>query len=129
LETVTGGRMSHGEAVAWGMLVAAEVSVTQGYLDEAGVDHHHRILAPLRLPSARTALGEVDSGELAAALRADNKRGYLPAGPAEIPMVLLAGLGVPVVGAAGRPITAVPDKVVLAMVEKVTKGRRGPPRS
>jgi 3-dehydroquinate synthetase len=124
LETVTGGRMSHGEAVAWGMLVAAEVSVALGHLDAAAAEHHHRVLAPLRLPPPRDALGGVDHAELSAALRADNKRGYLPAGPEEIPMVLLAGLGSPVVGPAGLPLTAVAEGTLLDAFGRVAKGVR-----
>jgi 3-dehydroquinate synthase/2-deoxy-scyllo-inosose synthase len=122
LEIVTGGGLSHGAAITWGMCVAAEVSAALGFMDEAEVDHHYRLLAQLRLPPASEVLAPVDRTALLTALRRDNKRGHLRCGPDEIAMVLLSAPGVPV-ARAGRPLHAVPEHQVMAAFERVARGR------
>ncbi|XVU27896.1 3-dehydroquinate synthase family protein [Actinoplanes sp. CA-054009] len=119
LEIVTAGRLSHGEAVAWGMLVAAEVSITLGSLRAEHVRDHHRVLSHLRLPSAATTLGDVDRAALSEVLEHDNKRGYLDQPASAVPMVLLSSLGLPVLHTDGRPLVAVPAKVVLDAFDSV----------
>jgi 3-dehydroquinate synthase/2-deoxy-scyllo-inosose synthase len=119
LESLSAGAMSHGEAVAWGMLVAAEVSAQSGWLDPADVAGHRALLSLLELPPARTALGDVDREALTARLATDNKRGHVPVPPGSVPMVLLRHLGEPVRDADGRPLTPVPLDVVLDAFEKV----------
>ncbi|MEN3608840.1 hypothetical protein AAH979_04760 [Plantactinospora sp. ZYX-F-223] len=123
LEIVTDGDFSHGEAIAWGMLVAAEASAMLGYLDRGEVDRHHRLLARLRLPPPAGRLGPVDRTVLRTVLRGDNKRGYLACDAGDIPMVLLAAPGVPVTQASGQPLSAVPEKIVLAAYDRVADGR------
>jgi 3-dehydroquinate synthase/2-deoxy-scyllo-inosose synthase len=93
-----GGRpISHGEAIAFGMLVAARLSRRRGWLSDADTELHDEIVAalgaPLRLPP------ELSVDELLAVMGDDNKRGYLRLSPDAIPFVLLKGLGQP----AGRP--------------------------
>ncbi|MGK5447105.1 3-dehydroquinate synthase family protein [Streptomyces radiopugnans] len=119
LESVFAGAMSHGEAVAWGMLVAAEVSAQLGRLDQADVARHYLLLSSLELPPAHTALGSVGREALAARLATDNKRGHIPCSPGSVPMVLLRRLGEPVEGPDGRPLIPVPLDVVFDAFEKV----------
>jgi 3-dehydroquinate synthase/2-deoxy-scyllo-inosose synthase len=122
IEFASAGRTGHGEAVAWGMLVAAEVSRSSDRLDDEGVDMHHRVLSELVLPPPREALEPIGLPALAALLDADNKRGYVPAGPDEVLMVLLDGPGRPVVSATGHPLTPVHRDVVLAAFQAVARG-------
>jgi 3-dehydroquinate synthase/2-deoxy-scyllo-inosose synthase len=105
------GGISHGEAVALGLLVAARVAWALGELDEEAVRVHDEIVAALgvapRLPAG------VEISDMIDVIRMDNKRGYLPVAPDEAAMVLLRGLGVPA-GPADRPLRLVP----LALVER-----------
>jgi 3-dehydroquinate synthetase len=86
-------RLSHGEAVAFGMVVAAHLSGRRGWLTREQVALHEEIVtalgAPARLPATIRASAVIDR------IRHDNKRGYLPHGPNEIPFVLLSDLGQP----------------------------------
>jgi 3-dehydroquinate synthase/2-deoxy-scyllo-inosose synthase len=107
IEFMSAGRTGHGEAVGWGMLVAAEVSRRLGRLDQDGVDRHHRVLSMLELPPPGTALGPVDPSGLAKLLSTDNKRGYLHTADDEVLMVLLDEPGRPAVSPAGFPLTPV----------------------
>lgn len=119
LEAASKGAMGHGEAVAWGMLAAAEVSAQLGHLGAAELAGHYRLLAHLDLPPARIALGPFDRGALADRLAIDNKRGHLPSAPGSNPMVLLRRLGEPVRGQDGRPLIPVPAEMALDAFEKV----------
>ncbi|KAB1990756.1 2-deoxy-scyllo-inosose synthase [Streptomyces triticiradicis] len=107
--------VSHGEAVMFGMLVAARIAAELGVLtaDEVAVhDELARALgAPLTVPAGIT----VD--EIMATVRSDNKRGYMTAGPDEAVMVLLRGFGEPL-GSPDLPLVTVP----LRLVEDVVSG-------
>ncbi|TDB82455.1 hypothetical protein E1182_01350 [Micromonospora sp. KC721] len=119
LEFMSGGAMGHGEAVAWGMLVAAEVSTMLGHLDEEGTEAHYKVVGPLRLPAPTTALDWVDPAALRARLATDNKRGYLAGSAGDVPMVLLQAPGATVTSPGGLPLTLVPDKMILAALDRV----------
>jgi 3-dehydroquinate synthetase len=112
--------MGHGEAVAWGMLAAAEASAQLGHLGDADLKRHYRLLSHLDLPSPRSALERFDRDALAARLRIDNKRGHLPCPPGSVPMVLLRRLGEPVESPDGPPLIPVPIDTALDAFEKVT---------
>jgi 3-dehydroquinate synthase len=51
IERVEDYRIRHGEAVAIGMVYAAELARRAGKLDDAVVDRHHRVLAAVGLPA------------------------------------------------------------------------------
>lgn len=92
-----GGRpISHGEAIAFGMVAAARLAHRRGWLTDEEAELHEEIVgalgAPLRLPPGL----EVD--ELLAVMSSDNKRGYLRPAPGSVPFVLLKGLGQPAGG-------------------------------
>jgi 3-dehydroquinate synthase/2-deoxy-scyllo-inosose synthase len=119
VEFVSKGVIRHGEAVAWGMLVAAEVSRSLGYMDEAEVAHHREIVSHLRLPDPRGRLGGLDFARLRQVLAADNKRGYVQCTPDEVPMVLLKGVAEPVLAVSGHPLVAVPLDAVMTALSTV----------
>lgn len=120
LESTAAGAMSHGEAVAWGMLAAAEASAQLGHLADADLKRHYRLLSHLELPSPRSALERFDRDALAARLRSDNKRGHIACPPESVPMVVLRRLGEPVADREGRPLIPVPIDTALDALEKVT---------
>ncbi|MEU7146046.1 2-deoxy-scyllo-inosose synthase [Nocardia sp. NPDC046473] len=88
-----GSAISHGEAIALGMLVAARVSQARGWLSADEVDVHDKLVTGLgivpRLPDG------VSVSDIVRLIRDDNKRGYLSVGVDETPFVLLRRLGVP----------------------------------
>lgn len=117
IEFTYGGAVGHGEAVAWGMLVAAEVSRRLRGLDAATVAAHHRLTALLDLPDPRERFRHLDRAAVREALLADNKRGHGPCAPDEVLMVLLDGIGRPVVPDGRTPLVPVPVDIVMAALE------------
>ena len=119
-EHLSGGRLGHGPAIAVGMLVAARVSASLGYLSPAGERAHHYLLArngiALRFPPGLRAEA------LLATMRRDNKRGYVAPESGRVDMVLLDALGQPHIEG-GRLLTQVPEAVVLdALRDCATEG-------
>jgi 3-dehydroquinate synthetase len=88
--------ISHGEAIAFGMVAAARLARRRDWLTDDETALHEEIAgalgAPLWLPPGL----EVD--ELLAVMSNDNKRGYLQPVPGMVPFVLLKGLGQPAGG-------------------------------
>ncbi|MFD9948499.1 iron-containing alcohol dehydrogenase [Nonomuraea sp. NPDC059023] len=114
VEFASGGAISHGEAVAWGMLAAADIArETHGLSDDA-VRTHHRLIDVLAF--GRDRLRAVRPEAVKELLITDNKRGYLPLGDDEVAMVLLESIGRPV-RSGGRPLVAVPRSVVDRAIE------------
>jgi 3-dehydroquinate synthase len=75
IEQVEGYRRRHGEAVAVGMVFAAELAARAGLLEPAVVDRHRRVLEAVGLPTSDPG-GRFDA--LLAAMRRDKKsRGAL----------------------------------------------------
>jgi 3-dehydroquinate synthetase len=119
IEFTSGGAIGHGEAVAWGMLVAAEVSRRVRDPDPAVAAAHHRLTALLDLPAPRARFDRIDRRAVRDALLADNKRGHAPCGPDEVLMVLLDGLGRPASDDGRLPLVRVPVDVVMAALDAV----------
>ncbi len=119
LESVTGGGIPHGQAVALGMLVSAQVAVNAGYLAPAAREAHWRLLAANGLTPAAFPPGAPTSA-IIDALQLDNKRGHVADEPGCAPMVLLAGLGQPrrvqYPAASGGTCTSLLTQVPLAAV-------------
>jgi 3-dehydroquinate synthase len=89
IERVEGYQLRHGEAVAIGMVYAAEVARLMGRLDQVTVGRHRRVLQAVGLPTVyRTGLWP----ELRDAMTVDKK-----ARGARLRMVLLDGLAQPAV--------------------------------
>lgn len=111
--------ISHGEAVAFGMIAAARISARLGGLDADGVALHEELVgalgAPLQVPHG------LHLADIMAVVRADNKRGYLALQESEAAMVLLSAPGSPM-GEPRNPLVAVD----LAVVEDVLADLLGP---
>lgn len=101
--------VSHGEAVAFGMAVAARVSAAMGGLDAADVALHDELIRELGAPPGLPA--GIGVSDVMAMVRLDNKRGYLELAKAEAAMVLLRRVGVPF-GPREQPLVAVPFGLV-----------------
>lgn len=120
VELASRGALSHGAAVGWGMLVAAEVAARVGHLDGAAVAAHARVLAPLGVRADVPPV--LDRALVHRLLLRDNKRGYLPGiGDDVVPMVLLDALGSALRGEGGRPLVPVPTALVHAAVDEVLR--------
>ena len=92
VEAVTAyGRYLHGEAVAIGLVGAAEIGARMGLLDRAIVERHRRLLQRFGLPLAVPQQEALDPGRVLAAMRSDKK---VAAGRQR--WVLLDGIGNPV---------------------------------
>ncbi|MCX5416001.1 iron-containing alcohol dehydrogenase [Streptomyces sp. NBC_00059] len=120
IEFVSRGEISHGEAVAWGMLTAAETGLRLGLLERSDVDRHRRVISTLHLPDVSRRVRALPTAGLRQVLLGDNKRGRIRCAPDEIPMVLMGSDGAPVRKTAGSPpLTAVPVDVVMTALETV----------
>lgn len=78
LETVTGyRRLTHGEAVGWGMIGAASIAAARGILSDADRD---RIVAGVEALGRRPPVSDLDGNAILAALARDKKAraGHVP---------------------------------------------------
>ncbi len=98
--------LSHGEAVALGMLAAAQVSSVLCGLPVEIVELHRELLVTLLGVSA-TLPADMTTEQVMQRVLADNKRGYLNVTRDEAAMVLLRNLGDPA-GSPFLPLVAVP---------------------
>ena len=71
IETVTGHRFAHGEAVAIGMICAAHLARLIGRIDDSRVDEHYRVLAEYGLESVLPV--GLDHAALVDVMRRDKK--------------------------------------------------------
>jgi len=78
-------RFRHGEAVGWGMLAAAEISVRLGLLDETGLES---LRGAVRLAGRLPRAADLDAETILRALRSDKK-----SVGGHVQWVLLEGLG------------------------------------
>ena len=109
--------VSHGEAIAFGMVVAARIAHARGWLTTAELELHEDVVAELSVPLRLPGMVAVD--DVMALLRDDNKRGYLSPTPDEVPFVLLKGLGQPA-GDLDMPLVLVSRDELLAAFASLT---------
>lgn len=109
-----GAGISHGEAVAVGMLVAAEVAARLGLLPPDAVATHYRLVE--RIGAHKTLPSGVAPQRVLELVHFDNKRGYRSLDSTHVAMILLRDLGSPAEQAA-QPLTAVPRTLLAAVVE------------
>ena len=114
IEHACGGTLSHGEAVGLGMLVAARVSQLMGHLSPASAAKHWDLLRRTGMTIGRPA--GVSADDILRLVRADNKRGHITHRRNEIPMVILAELGCPIL-TSGLPLTHVPLSLLTEALE------------
>jgi 3-dehydroquinate synthetase len=110
LETLSGGRLLHGEAVGYGLLAAARVARSLGLLGTDDVLKHFELLR-LVGHGLRSA-PELDPSIVVRQAFRDNKRGLLAITKSEeIPMVLLEAVGRPI-WSGQLPLVPVPSEVL-----------------
>lgn len=103
--------MSHGAAVALGMLVAAQISVTRNWMSHRSMDLHRSLLGSVSAPLSPPRRFPFD--EILLLLRRDNKRGRVPCPHGSHPWVLLEEIGSPA-RTDGLPLVAVAEDEVRA---------------
>jgi 3-dehydroquinate synthetase len=117
--------ISHGEAVALGMIVAARVAFELGYLSERDVSVHEELIAALGI-EPQLPFG-LDPNVVSEVILSDNKRGFLRVEEDQVPMVLLDGLGSPRQSPGGMPLVPVPFNLVRAEVARLQPARASAP--
>lgn len=110
--------LTHGVAVALGMLVAAAISRSRGGLGDGGYELHHELLLAAD-PDLAFPRG-LDRRQTLAIIRRDNKHGYLEVGRRQHPFVLLDEVGV-VASTGGIPLVAVHEDEILAGLDRATR--------
>ncbi|MEV0275731.1 2-deoxy-scyllo-inosose synthase [Streptomyces sp. NPDC050610] len=112
--------LKHGEAVALGMIAAADVARRMGLLDAADVAVHEELID--RVGVCRCLTAGIAPKTVLHHIAFDNKRGYRSCDGDEVAMVLLSALGKPL-GADEHYLTPVPHAHVAAAVHDLL--RRG----
>ncbi|AZQ74426.1 iron-containing alcohol dehydrogenase [Streptomyces luteoverticillatus] len=112
--------VKHGEAVALGMAVAADVAHRLGALGADAVATHEELIE--RVGVCRCLTAGLDTETVMHHIGFDNKRGYEAHTSSDVPMVLLGALGVPL-GLGQHYLTPVPRRAVRAAVDELL--RRG----
>lgn len=116
--------LSHGAAVAYGMLVAARISHKRGWLSDNDLSKHCEIVKALGVPTQLPGAMSVD--QVLTYVAADNKRGYMRLTDQEGAMVLLKALGQPA-ATADMPLVAVSLEEVRRAVEEQESASAGSP--
>lgn len=115
IELASGGAVPHGEAVGLGMIAAAEIAHAMGGLSADARDLHYALIrrngAPLQAPAG------LSLPDVMTLIRSDNKRGYIAAGPHQVPMILLNGPG-SVRTENGWPLTLVDATLVAEVLDR-----------
>ncbi|WP_454561849.1 2-deoxy-scyllo-inosose synthase [Mycobacterium haemophilum] len=107
--------ISHGAAIAYGMLVAARISYNGGWMDCEDLRRHCELVTALGIPQHLPSSMSVD--DVLAYLSKDNKRGYLRLADDESAFVLLRRLGEPMV-TADHPLVPVKMQEVARALEE-----------
>jgi 3-dehydroquinate synthase len=114
IEWLSRGKLLHGEAVAIGMCLAAELSHSLGFLPEELLWDHYRVLGDL-LGTATRLPAEISAAALYETMRADNKK----TGKG-LRYLLLRGCG-EFVNPDGDYMVAVAKEKVLELLERVER--------
>ncbi|MFZ5985740.1 MAG: 2-deoxy-scyllo-inosose synthase [Bacillota bacterium] len=93
VEFLSGGRIRHGEGVAFGLMVEGEISKELGYLKEEEVNVHYKLLSKIGITKQLAPVKAYSSQEIWNVMKHDNKRGYVAENEGSVPMVLLKSLG------------------------------------
>lgn len=111
-------RITHGEAVALGMILEAEISNQLGYLSRAEVSKHYELLNEINVSTKIP--GNINAETICAALKYDNKRGYLNPTDDEATMILLEKLGNPLT-TNGFPLINISLSILKENLQLITK--------
>lgn len=111
-----GQSVSHGAAIAYGMLIAGRISHSRRWMTSEDLHRHFELAAALGLSQRLPSTMSVD--DVITYVRSDNKRGYLRLADDESAFVLLRRLGEPAM-TADLPLVAVKlDEVAWAVEEQ-----------
>lgn len=94
IESASSGSVTHGAAVGWGMLAAADIAREVAGLSVSEHRSHETLLGHLGI--ARRQPPEIDPAAVKRLVRSDTKRGYMTLASDQLPMVLLSAFGDPV---------------------------------
>ncbi|WDV44738.1 3-dehydroquinate synthase [Clostridiaceae bacterium M8S5] len=92
VEFLSNGKFKHGECVAYGMLVNAEISSALGKISEDEVAMHYKLLEQIDVVKQIYKIKEYPINKIMQLIENDNKRGYIVNNEL-IPIVLLDKLG------------------------------------
>lgn len=118
IELLSHGEIPHGHAIGLGMLVAAQVSASLGYLPKTHITSHRTLLEQVGI--SLTLPHHILTSDIMDIVVRDNKRGYLPPREGMADMVLLSDLGKPV-RTGNSLITQVPLSVLNDSIDKVLR--------
>ncbi len=110
LEILCKGELTHGESVALGMMVAANVSNKMKFLDDVGLLKHYTLISTLQIayPTVMPSVKDVVTS-----VRCDNKKGHLSSVNNEfVQMVLLSDIG-KVVTSENKPLVNVSIDIIV----------------
>lgn len=93
IEMITNGMIYHGEGVAFGMLVMAELGYMKNTISKEEYEMHYSLLRSLGALKTITCICDVEAEDILDQMFYDNKRGYMESVEDEYPVVLLNGLG------------------------------------
>ncbi len=117
LEIYSPDRLTHGEAVAWGMYCAGMIALDLGMMSEDQLKIHQSLIMKLRLQALDPSI-EMD--RLMKLIFQDNKRGYITTRQEEVPMLLLTDIGKPAEGVEEhRHLMNVPKHMILLALTKL----------
>ncbi|GLY29062.1 iron-containing alcohol dehydrogenase [Kineosporia sp. NBRC 101731] len=108
---------SHGASVMFGMIAAARISVEMGLMRPETLAVHTELAQVLGAP--QTIPPGIEIERMMTAIRADNKRGYLPLKADEAALVILHDLGRPA-GTSEMPLIPVPLNLIRHVLEEMS---------
>lgn len=92
IEVVSKGNIRHGEAIAFGMMVASEISNKYGMLSNSEVNMHYELLSMIGMLEPTMQISKYNMDDIIEIMKYDNKREYYRYGK-NIPLVILSKLG------------------------------------
>jgi 3-dehydroquinate synthetase len=111
IEWLAEGALAHGEAVSIGMKIAAELSAALGYIDQAALALHYRLIDEILALKPRFP-GNIEPASILETMYVDNKKT-----DADVRYVLLSEIGQCIKGN-GDYLISVDKKIVQSVIEK-----------
>lgn len=93
LEMITKEKIYHGEGVAFGMLVMAELEYSKHTISREEYEIHYQLLSDLGVFKNLRNICDLEEEDILNQMLYDNKRGYITSEEDEVPLVMLNGLG------------------------------------
>ncbi len=93
LEMITKQKIYHGEGVAFGMLVMAELEYMNHTITKEEYEIQYKLLHDLGVFKNLICICDIEADDILNQMLYDNKRGYVNSDEEEFPLVMLNGLG------------------------------------